>query len=66
MEVEIAGSKCQFEIEDTGHFQNFKARKVGTVRVTKTGSFPLKIRTIKKAKVAACDIRQIRLLPVKK
>ena len=66
VEIEIAGSKCQFEIEDTGHFQNFKARKVGTVRVDKAGDFPLKIRTIKKAKVAACDIRQIRLLPVEK
>jgi hypothetical protein len=66
VEIEIAGSKCQFEIEDTGHFQNFKARKVGTVRVVKPGDFPLKIRTIKKAKVAACDIRQIRLLPIKK
>ena len=66
VEIEIAGSKCQFEIEDTGHFQNFKTRKVGTIRVTKTGNFPLKIKTIKKAKVAACDIRRIRLLPVKK
>lgn len=66
VEIEIAGSKCQFEIEDTGHFQNFKSRKVGTVRVVKAGNFPLKIRTIKKAKVAACDIRQIRLLRVKK
>ena len=66
VEIEIDGSKCQFEIEDTGHFQNFKARKVGTVVVEKAGDFPLKIRTIKKAKVAACDIRQIRLLPVKK
>lgn len=62
--IEIAGSKCEFEIEDTGHFQNFKTRKVGTVRIAKAGEFPLKIRTIKKAKVAACDIRQIRLLPV--
>lgn len=66
VEIEIAGSKVQFDIEDTGHFQNFKARKVGTVRVAKTGNFPLMIRTIRKAKVAACDIRQIRLLPVKK
>lgn len=66
VEIEIAGSKLQFEIEDTGHFQNFKPRRVGTVRVAKPGTFPLMIRTIKKAKVAACDIRQIRLLPVKK
>tara|TARA_R110002072_G_scaffold233795_1_gene391388 strand:+ start:71285 stop:72076 length:792 start_codon:yes stop_codon:yes gene_type:complete len=66
VEIEIAGSKCQFEIEDTGHFQNFKARKVGTVRVEKAGDFSLRIRTVKKAKVAACDIRQIRLLPVEK
>jgi hypothetical protein len=66
VEIEIAGSKVQFEIEDTGHFQNFKPRKIGTVRVNKAGNFPLKIRAIAKAKNAVCDIRQIRLLPVKK
>jgi hypothetical protein len=66
VEIEVAGSKVQFTIEDTGHFQNFKPRKIGTVRVAKSGEFQLKIRAIKKAKNAVCDIRQIRLLPVKK
>jgi hypothetical protein len=66
VEIEIAGSKVEFKIEDTGHFQNFKPRKIGTVRVAKSGEFQLKIRAIKKAKNAVCDIRQIRLLPVKK
>lgn len=65
VEIEVAGSKVQFTIEDTGHFQNFKPRKVGTVRVTNAGECQLKIRAIKKAKNAVCDIRQIRLLPVK-
>ncbi|NQV23631.1 MAG: hypothetical protein HQ518_04600 [Rhodopirellula sp.] len=66
VEIEIAGSKVQFEIEDTGHFQNFKPRKIGNVRVAKAGDFALKIRAVRKAKNAVCDIRQIRLLPVKK
>ena len=66
VEIEIAGSKAEFTIEDTGHFQNFKPRKVGTVHVAKAGDFQLKIRAIKKAKNAVCDIRQIRLRPVKK
>lgn len=64
VEIEFTGSRCRFEIEDTGHFQNFKRRNVGIIDVTGTGTFPLKIRTINKAKAAACDIRQIRLLPV--
>ena len=66
VEIEIAGNKVQFEIEDTGHFQNFKPRKIGTVQVSKAGDFQLKVRAIRKAKNAVCDIRQIRLLPVKK
>lgn len=64
VEIEVPGSRCRFEIEDTGHFQNFKRRKVGYIDITKAGTLPLKIRTIVKAKVAACDIREIRLVPV--
>lgn len=64
VEIEITGSRCRFEIEDTGHFQNFKQRDVGFIDLTQAGTFPLKIRTIIKAKVAACDIRQIQLVPV--
>ena len=66
IELQLSGSKCQFVIKDTGHFQNFKAKQVGTVQVARAGECPLKIRTIMQAKRAACDIRQIRLLPVKK
>lgn len=66
VEIELAGSKVQFEIEDTGHFQNFKPRMIGTILVSKAGEFPLQIRAIQKAKNAVCDIRQIRLLPVRK
>ena len=65
VEIELAGKKIEFTIEDTGHFQNFKPRKIGTTRIEKTGRLQLQIRTLKKAKNAVCDIRQIRLLPVK-
>ena len=55
----------EFVVEDTGGFQQFRPRVIGRVAVTAAGKHELRVvpRTI--AKSAACDIRQIRLLPVK-
>lgn len=52
-----------FVVEDTGGFQAFRARDVGHVRIAEAGTHRLRVgpRTI--AKGAACDIRQIRLVP---
>lgn len=72
-EIEIAGSKCQFEIEDTGHFQNFQAKTVGSVQVAEAGDFPLKTPDDQKGKgyrlrhpaVASEEVtRQFRLSPL--
>ncbi|QDV68404.1 hypothetical protein Poly24_21130 [Rosistilla carotiformis] len=62
--IELAGQTCQFTVEDTGHFQNFKPRNVGTLRVESPGDYSLDVRAIEKVKGAVCDIRQIRLIPV--
>ena len=52
-----------FVVEDTGGFQAFRPRDVGHVRIAEAGTHELRVgpRTI--AKGAACDIRQIRLVP---
>jgi hypothetical protein len=63
--IEIADQKQEFTVEDTGHFQNFQPRQVGSVRIEKAGDYEVDVRAIKKAKGAVCDIQQIRLIPKK-
>jgi len=52
-----------FTVEDTGGFQQFRPRVVGRVNLA-AGEHSLRIRPERIAKAAACDIRQVRLLPV--
>jgi hypothetical protein len=60
------GESLEFVVEDTGHFQNFKPRIVGQVNFDDAGEQTLSVQPKTIAKAAACDIRQIRLLPVRK
>ena len=61
--LEVAGQTLQFTVKDTGHFQNFVPRKVGTVRLA-MGEHRFWIKPVKKASGAIMDVRRIRLLPV--
>ena len=54
-----------FVVEDTGGFQAFRPRIVGRVTFAEAGVHTLRIKPERIAKQAACDIRQIRLVPVK-
>lgn len=63
MQITVSGQVVEFLVEDTGHFQNFKMRKVGRVRIEESGVYELRIQPETIANKAACDIRQIRLLP---
>ncbi|HEV7280116.1 MAG TPA: hypothetical protein VGN57_07890 [Pirellulaceae bacterium] len=60
-----ADTSLPFVVEDTGHFQNFVPRKIGTLKIEKPGPRFLSAKAQNIAKAAACDIRQIRLIPVK-
>ena len=57
-----APQAIRFVVEDTGGFQEFRARIVGRLAVT-AGAHTLRVKPERIAKAAACDIRQIRLLP---
>ena len=52
-----------FLVEDTGHFQNFKTRVVGTLEIKNSGRHLLKVVPVSKAKGAVMDVRQIQLVP---
>ena len=61
----IGKTRLKFVVEDTGHFQNFKDRKIGTVTFDKPTTSSIALIPIKKAKVAIMDVRRIRLVPAK-
>jgi hypothetical protein len=55
----------EFVVEATGGFQDFRVRVVGRVGPLSAGQHTLRIMPKQIAKQAACDIRQVRLVPVK-
>ena len=63
--IEVADTKLAFAVEDTGHFQNFVARRIGRVQLTKAEAYSLAVKPLRKQAGAVMDIRQVRLVPVK-
>ena len=55
-------SSLTFVVEDTGGFQAFRPRVIGRVQLA-AGDHTLRIQPERIAKAAACDIREVRLLP---
>jgi len=62
---QAAAEPLEFTVEATGGFQDFRVRVVGRVGPLAAGQHTLRIMPKQIAKQAACDIRQIRLVPVK-
>jgi len=60
--LSVNDRELKFTVEDTGHFQNFKERHIGTVKIDKTGAQTLQLKPHRKAKNAVMDVRQIRLV----
>jgi len=63
--VTVGSKTLEFEVEETGGFQDFVPRSIGTVRIPKPGLHTLKIQPLTRAKEAVMDVRQIRLIPAK-
>ena len=64
VQVEAGGTKLDFVVENTGHFQNFKPRAIGEVTLKTAGTHTLAVRPQTKSGGAVMDIRQVRLIPV--
>lgn len=61
--IETADQKTGFEVQETGHFQNFVWRKLGTVKLAEGADTGLTVRCQQKISGAVMDIRAIRLAP---
>ena len=63
--VEIAGQKLTFTVENTGAFQHFIMRSIGTVQLP-AGPQTLTVRPQSKKGAAVMDLRQVTLRPMEK
>lgn len=52
-----------FTVKETGHFQNFVRRKVGSVSIRQAGLHTVEIRPDRLANKAVMDVREVRLVP---
>ena len=65
VELAVGDRKLTFTVKDTGGFQNFEAREVGTLAIDKPGRHTLAVRARTKPGVAVMDLRQVVLRPAK-
>ena len=65
VELAVGDRKLTFTVKDTGGFQNFEAREVGTLAIDKPGRHRLAVRARAKPGVAVMDLRQVVLRPAK-
>jgi hypothetical protein len=65
VEVGVGAAKLSFVVEDTGHFQNFVPRTIGSLALTTTGPHTLTVKPKTKPGVAVMDLRRVTLRPLK-
>ena len=65
VEFSVGEQVLKMTVLDTGHFQNFVPRDIGTVKLDKPGRYTLSVKPKTKPGVAVMDLRQITLKPVK-
>jgi arylsulfatase A len=61
IEVSVAGATLKMKVEETGHFQRFVPRTIGTVRLTAAGPYTLAVRARTKPGPAVMDLRRVLL-----
>ena len=65
VEVSVDEAKLTFTVKDTGGFQAFEAREIGTITIDKPGRHTLTVKPLKKPGAAVMDLRQVVLRPAK-
>lgn len=65
VELAVGNESLTFTVKDTGGFQSFESRDVGTLKVEKAGRHTLTVKAKTKPGPAVMDLRQIVLKPAK-
>jgi arylsulfatase A-like enzyme len=59
----VAGQTFPVTVQETGGFQNFVRREIGTVKIDQPGRYTLSVKPRKKPGLAVMDLREVRLSP---
>ena len=62
VEFSVGEQKLAITVEETGGFQSFVRRDVGTIELAQAGRFTLVVKPRKKPGVAVMDLREVRLI----
>jgi hypothetical protein len=65
VELAVGDEKVNFTVKETGGFQKFEARDVGTLKIEKAGRHTLTVKAKTKPGPAVMDLQQIVLKPAK-
>lgn len=65
VEFAVADKSFKITVEETGGFQNFRKRDLGTVALDKPGRYTLTVKPKSKPGLAVMDLREVRLVPAK-
>ncbi len=60
--VLLGEQRVEFTVEDTGGFQNWREREVGTFEIASAGPSRLEVRPVSKKAGAVMDIQQVKLV----
>ena len=61
----VADQTLGIKVQDTGGFQNFVSRQIGTIKLDKTGRYTLAVKPRTSPGPAVMDLRQVRLVPAR-
>jgi len=63
VDVEIADQKLTLTVQETGGFQEFVPRTIGSAKIDKPGRYTLRVKPRTKPGPAVMDLRAVRLVP---
>lgn len=63
VEFAVGEQKLAITVEETGGFQNFVRREIGTIKLDQPGRHTLTVKPRKKPGVAVMDLREVRIVP---
>jgi arylsulfatase A len=66
VEFVLGNQTVKMIVEDTGGFQQFRARDIGTVTLDQAGRYTLLVRPKTRARAAVMDLRQVVLKPTER
>lgn len=64
VEFRVSDQAVTTIVEETGGFQQFKSRQIGTIEISTPGIHTLVVKPLSKPGVAVMDLREVRLIPL--